>query len=389
MMMMASLDAFEEAVSIPSKLVYGSNNEHPNSEKILLEALHVPKGEGARVLTVCGGADNFLSLLADANVESVVCVDMNPYQLALGQLKLALACSDVPTETILRFLGMNRSLENCDERLQLYKTVIEPDLPELVANLIRQDLMYEIETGIAQFGSEINSFRYVQRELAVSGFSAENLWNWNTHDRTGVVGKDSDTEKLQEVCRRGIGSTEGMAQAAFLDHSYPETYRQKWGTACQKFYNALFQAVSDEKFEKTFNKALMIKGYYDLESLPEWLLPSVRDRIRERRDCVTFAQSLIDQVSSEDAPFDFINTSNLFDWMELQDGAKTLEAIAEKLSGKGCLLLRMAFTPAQSLVELVSNVRPFDKVSPEQLAQADYSHFWYQNPEGIAILARK
>ena len=373
--MHSSVSAYEEAVSRPSKLVYGSSNEHVNSEKLILKALKKP--QGARVLTICGGGDNYLSLLADEDsVESVTCVDMNPFQLALAQLKLVLACSEISTEEIINFLGMNQSLD-C-KRLEIYEKYVEPELPEAVAKLFREHLMYEIEMGIAQFGGEINSLRYILRELTKLGFPSEDLWENNIN-----------VDKFRKICHAGIGTPEGVGKAAFVDDAYPETYRKQWKeVVLPKFYNALFQAVTDSRFEKTFNKAIMLKGKYDMDTLPEWLLPSVRERLRKRRDLVTFVNSPIDEVQVQDGKkYDMINTSNIFDWIEIPVGAKILTSVAKNLlAPEGCMLIRMAFSDTHDLTQQVPNVQNFDQIKPEQLGEVDYSHFWFRNPSGFAIL---
>lgn len=101
-----------------------------------------------------------------------------------------------------------------------------------------------------------------------------------------------------------------------------------------------------------------------------------------------FVHGAIEHVSIENGRFDLIYTSNIFDWMEKPDGAKILEALAGKLSEEGCMLVRMAFAPVQDLVALLPNGRPFDRVLAEQVAETEYSHFWHQNRQGIAMLSK-
>lgn len=374
------LSDYEKAVSRPSKLVYGSNNEHVNSEKLLLDAIgREGRTAAANVLTVCGGADNFMSILALERVSSVTCVDMNPHQLALGRLKLALACSDVPTEEALNFLGMNFSLDDNARRMEIYERIIEPELPEDVASLIRRDLMYEVERGVAQFGGEINGMRFIQRELAQLGCPPEDLWN-------GTV----NLEKFKWVCRPGVISSDGIAKAMFLDESFlPDTYRKMWDEVCiPRTWSAITQAVADDAFERTFQKGLMLRGKYDMESLPEWLLPAVRSKLRKKKEQVTFVNSVIDDVPiMSENKFDLVSTSNIFDWIDFDAGVTTLTSISDNLVAPGgCILVRMAFSSPNDLSKCVPNVRPFKEVQPEQLAEVDYSHFWFHNPAGFAIL---
>jgi S-adenosylmethionine:diacylglycerol 3-amino-3-carboxypropyl transferase len=311
---------------------------------------------------------------------SVVCADTNPHQLALGEVKLALACSNLSVGDVLVFLGMDRSLDTCEKRLEIFETVVEPRLPDHVAELLRRDLLHEIRVGIAQFGSEINSFRYLQRELAKLGFSARDVWD-----------RRVDLGRLERECAGGIGTPQGFARAAFLEESLPVTYRGRWDRCLQTFYPALHRAVADPAFQRTFNKALMLKGCYGEDCLPDWLAESARERLRARRSRVAFVNRPIDRVES-DARFDLISTSNIFDWMEVEDGAKILSTLVrDQLADDGRLLVRTAFSPARDLVRLVPNARRScdDGATPEDLARVDFSHFWYRNPDGIAVLARK
>ena len=76
--------------------------------------------------------------------------------------------------------------------------------------------------------------------------------------------------------------------------------------------------------------------------------------------------------------------------MEIQSGVKILTTVAENLLARdsGCMLVQMAFSNTDNLIQDVPNVRKFDiKMQPAQLGQVDYSHFWYCNPPGFAILA--
>jgi len=378
--------AYEEAVSRQSKLIYGSSNEHVNSEKVLIDALLNDgtsiRTKALRVLTVCGGADNFLSLLAHYGVKELTCVDMNPHQLALGQLKLELACSDLTPKEVIDFLGMNQSLDDNAKRLEVYETILEPRLPKEVAKLLREDLMYELETGIAQFGGEINSLRHNIRMLTELGFPPQDLWNLRI-----------DRKLFDQTCREGIGDPSDFGKAAFMDETYPETYRRTWNdivfpTWCKVFH----RAVTDEDFKKTFNKKIMIQGKYDLETLPDWLHPPIRDQIRRKRKDVSFLNSPIEEVRADGAEdkYEFISTSNIFDWVDREVASAILSTIAEDLLAPGgCMLVRMAFSDAGDLARQVTSVRSFDKVHPYDLAEVDFSHFWFRNPAGFAILTKE
>eukprot|EP00566_Odontella_aurita_P026768 CAMPEP_0113578568 /NCGR_PEP_ID=MMETSP0015_2-20120614/29562_1 /TAXON_ID=2838 /ORGANISM="Odontella" /LENGTH=181 /DNA_ID=CAMNT_0000482405 /DNA_START=303 /DNA_END=846 /DNA_ORIENTATION=+ /assembly_acc=CAM_ASM_000160 len=162
----ASDDTKEQDLALvshaPSKISFGSNNEHVACEKLLLKTLideqrwqelnaSATSDLGLRALMICEGADNFMSILSDLAVETVVVVDQHPFQLALAQLKLALACSSLETREIVSFLGMKRRQRAREESPQHDKNILDPELPLAVAKAIHEIFMHEVEEGIATF----------------------------------------------------------------------------------------------------------------------------------------------------------------------------------------------------------------------------------------------
>ena len=281
----------------------------------------------------------------------------------------------------------------CDDedrarRLLLYQEFVQPQLPAATATLIQKDLMYEVQLGLAQFGCDINFHRYEQRELVHKfGTSVNDMWDGHAY------AEDEETQaKWKHFIQHELGTVEQAAEASFLNTDrQPETYRQRFAAIVDRYHEVLYQALTDSAFVKTFNKSIMIRCYYDHDCLPGWMVTAARARIRQRRHVVKFVHAAIEQVDEKefDGPFDLISTSNLFDWMEQADGIRILQALTDKLSNRGAMLIRLAFASAQELATKVPNACPFDMVPPEDLAQVDYSHYWFRNPDGFAVLKRR
>ena len=221
--------------------------------------------------------------------------------------------------------------------------------------------------------------------------SAQDLWD--VHDTHPGLFEDQDVAvRLTKLLQQDLGTVQAASEAMFLDtNQMPETYRQRITTILDTYHRVFFQALVDPTFVKTFNKSIMIRCFYDHDCLPEWMQPKSRVRIRERHQTLHFVNASLHQVDATPfgGAFDLISTSNLFDWMEAQDGVRIIEELTDKLSLKGAMLIQMAFGSASDLAAQVPNACKFDKVSPNDLALVDYSHFWFRNPNGFAILRRR
>ena len=79
-----------------------------NSELLLLDKISRSNKKDLAVLTIAGGYDDYLRLLADERVSPVLTVNRNPHQLALARLRLASACSDLSIPELVTFMRFNK-----------------------------------------------------------------------------------------------------------------------------------------------------------------------------------------------------------------------------------------------------------------------------------------
>lgn len=370
--------AFYNAVNRPSKIMFGNNSEHVDVEKLLLKTLKEERpNERFRAMMICGGGDNFISILADSSVESFTCVDASPYQLALGRLKLALACSDLSTEQALGFLGMNDSV---GYRVEVYEKVLAPQLPSDVRDLIQQDLMHEIATGVAHFGPGENCYRHMSKILDDMGFDVESVWN-------GTV----DLPAFKQVCHDGIGTRRALIEASLVTETLPEEVvplyieameGELYAKACQ----GLHRLVAGGNYNNHI-AAMQILNRYDEDSLPEWLLPNVREALREKKSQVTFVKALLQEVPASNEKYHLISTSNIFDWLEPQEAAESLDTIADKfLAPDGYMLVRMGIRSLDNVLQVLQKLQPCDKITPKQMAEQDKVQVFYQQTDCFAAL---
>jgi len=264
----ASADKPEDHLSV---LEYGNNHEHVACESVLLDSLYEENPDrGKKVLMICGGADNFMSVLAHRHVDSLTVVDKNPFQLVLARIKLAIACSSLSTHEALGFLGMNDDVD----RPQVYREHVKPDLTPEIGKLVEETMMHEIKTGLALFGSGERAFRYYQESLEGRGFSREDLWN-----------RRVDLEALKRECDSGIVPPEDVNRIMNIggeDSALPLVYRDKWNDVIHpRISQGLYNIVEDNV--QNFITAISVLGKYDEPFLPEWLEEGTRELVREKR----------------------------------------------------------------------------------------------------------
>lgn len=366
---------FHQAVTRPSKIIFGNNSEHVASELLLLDTLKQEHPADAfKAMVICGGGDNFMSVLRDPAVESVTCVDMNPHQLALGQLKLAVACSDLSTREALGFLGMNNNVN----RVEVYEEVVEQNLSPDTAAIIRQDLMHEIDTGIVHFGPGENTYRHLIKTLEDLGFDRESCWNQTV-----------DLEALKEVCQNGIGTAQEMSEASLISQVFPPELASVYLDVMEHHFfplicMGLYRNVADASCRNHIT-AMQILNRYDEESLPEWLESGTRKVLREKQSQVTFVNDSILDVPP--AKYELVSTSNIFDWVDTASAAKNLDTIADKfLAPHGYMLVRMCIRHLGDAVKSTKKLRECNVVRPEQLAEVDRVQVFFHQPEFFAAL---
>jgi Protein of unknown function (DUF3419) len=131
----------------------------------------VPRDMKMRVLVAAGGGDAVLSLLTNPHVATVASVSSSGAQHHLTTLKLALALSDLPTEAIIKALGMEQTADpvNPDaagHRAELFSTSVLPTLHKLNPSSAAfwQDRIAR-EVAFGEYSRGTSDERYMQAAL--------------------------------------------------------------------------------------------------------------------------------------------------------------------------------------------------------------------------------
>ena len=324
---------------------------------------------------ICGGGDNYMSVLADSAVESVTCVDMSPFQLALGQLKLAVACSNLTTEEALGFLGMNDTVD----RVQVYEKDVEPHLSLETSGLIRQHLMHEITTGIVHFGPGENAYRYLSNTLDDMGF-----------DRQSCGTEQSILRHSSRHVGMVLGHHKEFIDASLIAESLPKEAASLYTDVMEKFF---FPMICMGQYRIVANgdcrnhiTAMQILNRYD-QGLTSRMAASTHSKC-PTREAVTcnlcsihhFSRCLLWNLIW------LVHPTSLTGWPVKQPREHLDEIAAKFLAPHGYVLVRMGIRSLASVLQATKLLRVCNDVRPEDLAETDKVQVFFQRPEAFAAL---
>ena len=262
--------------------------------------------EGAKFLSIGSAGDNSFSLLS-TNPELVVAVDINPVQLHLVELKKA-AIKSLDCESYLAFMGFNIS----SKRLSVFneiKVLLPPDaLQYWESNLAL------IEKGIIYQGKFEKYFLFFSSKIMPL-----------IHSRRTI------DALFQE-----------KSEAAQVDF-----YNKKWNTRLWRLlFNVFFSkpvmgkfgrdpqflkevklTVSEYIFQKAANhlKSKEMRGNYFLHfiltgtygnALPHYVRPENYAIIKKNIDKLQSFQGNVQEAISRYGHFDFMNLSDIFEYMD-------------------------------------------------------------------------
>lgn len=373
--------------------IISNNNEDAASELFLLDALMPPPDDMKhRVLLVTGGADNFMTILAHPSVGYVKAIDLNPLQQALAHLKLALACSLLSTDEVLDFMGYSSSSDkdNSDstttnkmDRQQVYVQLLEPHLPAVAQQIIREKLFdHEIKHGYNHFGGGIDTLFNIK--LAAQGLDPESLWNGTC-----------DMDKLKQVCESAstfisvdelldAAGAAGKLPPPIIDNIIKNLHNENGIT---KMVMGHYRIAKDGVKSPCAAMTLLQK-YIAPDLIPLWLEPETREVIRQKRHLVEFESSRLEELDhDENEPYHLVSPSNIFDFAPIE---KTIEGVGDIVSKflapGGLFLFRRTFGSIAAIVEASDKVKMADNIDAKQLAEVDQAPFFYRNYDGIAAL---
>jgi len=344
-----------------TEIHFSQVREDPNLELRVIETLAERLGRPLRVLAVGSGGCTALSMLASESVAHIDAVDINPAQLQLIELKRT-ALAHLELDDQLALLGEAFPRRSAEERVRIYDTMRE-HLPEATRSYW-DARRAEIGYGLNRVGRFDRLVREIGDAFAEIGLDplknparARGSAIWNE-----VFQRVFDSSRLKEV---------GNAMTAYASaRSFAHHFSQAFAYALRRFADA------DNYFlHQVFN------GGYDREKnmLPPWLLEQEQsairahgtDRLRLHRG--NFLGRMLEL--RPDGGYDFIQVSDLPDWMPAREAHQLLRESQDSLADGGAVLGRR-LNGKHALGELMGRYLAVDSDLSAQLHHADRSFLY-------------
>lgn len=273
-------------------ILFSQVREDPSVEMEVIRRFLKPKK--AKIILVGSGGCTVLSLLSLDNVDEIHCVDMSESQLRLIRLKIAVICYFMEKETILKFFH--------GDDPKIIETLEDLEISKEDKQFWRGHNKLLLK-GINQSGG----FEVLFQQLVASGFDFDTLF-----DRKALISIFGESAVVNSLNKE------------FSDH-----FRQILTT-----YETLYRPE-----DNYFYHQILYNRYH-----PDCLPPYFDDleAIQTSHSKIKYHTSdFVKYISKQpDRSHDFVQTSNLTDWMSHKELHSFLQDIHRVLKPGGYVVMR-------------------------------------------------
>lgn len=273
--------------------------------------------ENKRILSIASAGDNAFSLLT-LNPELVVAFDINPIQLYLVELKKA-AIEELEYDEVLKFLGFKEDLSRIVSFKKLEHKLSSPCLEYWNDNfeLIDKGVIHQgkFEKYFQFFSKKVLPFIHSKKKVnqLFSKKSAEeqstfykkswNTWRWRLLFRIffskTVMGKKGRDPQFLKHVKVNVG---------------------------EFIFNRAAQHLSSQGAQSNYILHYNLKGHYG-ELLPHYLKPQNFELIKTACHKLQIFQGFPLDAIQQHGPFDGMNLSDIFEYMDDQTFLKNAEEL--------------------------------------------------------------
>ncbi len=284
---------------------------------ILLCGLDIKEGE--RGLSICSGGDNTLSMLTK-NPREIVAFDLNLTQLYCLEFKIA-AFKALDYHKLLCLLGV----DECEDRTVLFEK-IKPFLkPEALSFFdSRPDI---IKQGIIHAGKFEHYFQLFKRYLLPLICSRKKLKSFfemsDGQMQREFYDKHIDNRRLRLIVKIYFGS---QAMGALgRDKSFFDFVEEKKKLSSEVKKRFEYGISSTANIHNPYLN-YVFNNRFSHDALPHYLRKENFEIIKGNLDKIRTVRS--DLLSIDDGCFDFVNLSDIFEYMSKEDFKKNVSRLA-------------------------------------------------------------
>jgi S-adenosylmethionine-diacylglycerol 3-amino-3-carboxypropyl transferase len=354
-------------------LVFNQSWEDPVLDR---EALRIAPDRDV-VVSITSGGCNSLNLLA-LRPRSLVCVDANPAQTYLLQLKLA-GIAHLDHGDFFTLFG---SSTTNTAAVAIYRTALRQRLPDDAQrywdrnlNLLRRGLLSR-----GKLGFFLRSLRrYLQWRIGerrlLRFFQLNNL-----DEQRDFYYSEIHWRLWSAPALRILGSRPVLAFAGMHPRQYDLI--ESWGGIDDYLRNRIEYVLTTVPIRDNYFLAQAALGrYLDNETVPPYLLEQNFAALKETVERVTVVTGrLTDYLASRpESSIDKFNLLDIFDWMDRQTFLATLRAVIRAGTDQGRFIYRSTIGSLPIPAELQSGVVGEEELARRLFAQdrsATYSSFY-------------
>lgn len=281
---------------MPHNIMFSIVREDPSIELAIINKYIGNKP--CNILTIASGGCTMFTLLSCTNINNIDAVDINCDQLYLCALKLGIIRFFNNSDDVLNFFEGMYSKNICEEilsRVYTLKYISHNTYNFWMSNI--NDVSYGI--------NKIGKYEQLFRDLATSDYDFEKIFS---HDNL----------------QKNFGSKAVASTTNFVDK-----------------FKKIFSDYEKDNIETNYFYYNIVNGITDRNNLPTYL-KHIHKISKVSTDKIHFITNDINNYTKEiaDKTYNFINLSNVTDWMTEKDIDILFQQIYRILTENGCVVLR-------------------------------------------------
>lgn len=327
------------------------------------EGLSNPK----TVLTIASAGENALSFCCKGN-STIIALDLSSLQIQLGFLKKS-AISTLCLEEYLIFIGLNSDKK---ETWQKIWKKVEAILPDERREFWRENQAH-LELGVAHQGRLDRYFKKFRDQIFPQ--------IWSSDDFQSIINAEDAQSQLMafgkgdgDILKKAV--SDFFSQQALSEEGRHESqfkYVEKKNIGSQ-FLKNFQQVISRDLVHQNPYLELFLTGRITPDSSHPLYAENTYKKIQNNLDQIQFrAQDLESFLSQTDQSFDFMNFSDVFEYLSPEQAENLYQLAAKKLNPGGVLAywtLLVDRHPQTPLLQYCS--------SSENISKKDQTWFYSQ-----------
>ncbi|RFB18455.1 DUF3419 family protein [Bacillus sp. HNG] len=294
-----------------------------------------------KILVIGSGGCTAFSILNDS-VDQVLCVDINPAQCALIELKKA-AINNFPLKEFLAFIGETP----CQDRIQMFEAIAN-DLPDYAREYWQQHSQ-DIEKGMNYIGVNERFYRFIGENVCRNIYD-ESVWrelftSKNLEEQQAFYEKYLTTSEWKTAAKILLSKTTHLQ--FFPSYMFANASENDFA----EFFLSQFEKEVKTKpiYNNYFLSQILFSSYLyeEDEGVPFYLSKEGYEVAKRNTDKLAIHPVSIQELLRKERSIDAFYLSNVFDWADVKGKELLCNGILPAKSAKAIVLFRNMLSTSQ------------------------------------------